>query len=505
MCLLAVAPRKAAIPHDHLVNAYDHNSDGFGIMYAKGGRVVWEKKLAGFSEFAPMWDRVPENKSVAVHFRFGTSGGKSDDTCHPFAVLTMEEHGRDLYLMHNGVLSHPFRGEAKKSDTMQFVEMLRTLLVKDPDALRNPALVALLERDIGSNKMVLLEGNGRWHYLNKEEGKTHKSGVWYSNEYSLCTVYSGHGKGKAAIDGDWDSGDYGNLKGYSSTGYWLNEKHYNYGTSTSADYTQADWFMESGTPTIWWKPQSKGYARMKRDAVTMKMVRDIGPGDYCKDFAALPAKAFRVTIKDVTKFMAGTAPLVHSIVRGESVVDATGPGTALVTVKDGMQEACERAGLPARDQVTSRCPNSNATCDEQCNYLCKKATREAADKPVVTFQKSQDAADHEGPSIPSQAGLLTNSQRADLFARHAETIDEAKAYDNAMRAAELMEAAERDREQEIEAGEEAYRRQLWSEPMLRQLSEQEMVEQIEDDPESAAIALGYALGMAWAYQEEDVA
>jgi hypothetical protein len=115
----------------------------------------------------------------------------------------------DLWLMHNGVLDHSaFPGSKKASDTMQYVAQLRAMLQGNPKLIRNAAFRAFLERDLGNpNKIVLLEGSGRWHYLNRQQGEE-IGGVWYSNRYSIEKVYSGFGKGRAASrTAAWDAWD----------------------------------------------------------------------------------------------------------------------------------------------------------------------------------------------------------------------------------------------------------------------------------------------------------
>lgn len=224
MCLIAVSPRKGLIPRDHLQNAYDHNSHGWGIMYAQDGRVHTIKERSGMNRFFHAWGRVPKNVPVAVHFRFGTSGPQCNEMCHPFPVLNKKEHGIDLYLMHNGVLSR-FNGDKTRSDTLEMVqECLTPLLCGQPSFIKNAAFEKICDAMIGSNnKLVFLDGNGHWYFVNKSAGHQDKQ-VWYSNEYSIRKVYSGFGKGKAANDTDskfnWGAYDADNYYGSWNARRW---------------------------------------------------------------------------------------------------------------------------------------------------------------------------------------------------------------------------------------------------------------------------------------------
>lgn len=237
MCNIAVAQCAGDIPRDLLQNAFDHNSDGWGIMFAQGGRVIAMKEKAGINRFFETWDKVPRGIPVATHFRFGTSGPKSDLSCHPFQVLSKDQCGMDLWVMHNGVLSQ-FSGDKERSDTMEMVEdVLSPLLKGQPGFVRHAAFAKVAEGLIGhGNKLVFLEGAGKWHFINQELG-SEINGVWYSNEYSLKPVYSGHGKGKAA----------GHYEPYKSDGFedyhkqwdeWDAQHGYNgqYGSSAGKTY-----------------------------------------------------------------------------------------------------------------------------------------------------------------------------------------------------------------------------------------------------------------------------
>src|SRR4029077_325115 len=103
MCLIAYAPKdKSQLPRAHLVNAYNRNDDAWGIMRpGADGKLFIKKDITGFQAFESHWKEVPNKTPVCVHFRFATAGSNGVEMAHPFLILTMEEHGIDLGLMHN--------------------------------------------------------------------------------------------------------------------------------------------------------------------------------------------------------------------------------------------------------------------------------------------------------------------------------------------------------------------------------------------------------------------
>lgn len=363
MCLLAVTKKRTAIPRDYLQNAYDHNSDGWGTMYAEGGRVIVRKEFSGYAAFLAHWETLPPKAKVAVHFRFGTSGGVSDNTCHPFQVLSIEHDGKDLWLMHNGVLSHGrFPGGKSESDTMQYVAGIARQLKLAPHLLYSQDWLEDQEDILGSNKMVLLEGDGRFHFLNRAEG-TQIGKTWYSNEYSLRPVFSGHGKGKAANSATQTS--------YTKSGYYSGGKYYADATS-SAVVTRpsniialADWYFDQKA-NEWWKPWATfSFVCMERNA-DGKMERKYVPKsgvDYITQDKIDAHNSYgvdvwiKVSIKDVAKFEDG-GKTHTSVIQGETVVDCRSPDdlpgrqdVALLALEDMSSEPLDRIAFDEQDAV----------------------------------------------------------------------------------------------------------------------------------------------------------
>lgn len=228
MCLVLLKPATAKVDVEkHLEGVYDGNDDGFGAMWLEDGAVRFVKAVPkNFDDVLKLWyDNKLDEKDVGVHFRFRTHGKVDDEHCHPYKILGAAEDGRDLYLMHNGVLS-PWSNRAKgdESDTELMIrEVLRPLAVKYGDLLMQDIMVPMLEKTIGSgNKFLLLDSKLGFKVINKEQGDDKKlEGCWVSNVYTFRTAWKRATGGAAGsnrrpysenpytMDGDGDGYVYG--------------------------------------------------------------------------------------------------------------------------------------------------------------------------------------------------------------------------------------------------------------------------------------------------------
>jgi hypothetical protein len=482
MCYLGVLGRRNLMDLDTLRNAFDHNSDGFGTMYAQGGKVITWKHKGPFEDFAAHWATLPDNRSVAVHFRFGTSGPSNADACHPFEVLNKERDGMDLWLMHNGVLDYrKFPGGKKNSDTMQYVARLRSMLVTNPLLIRNAAFRDLLEEELGNpNKMVLLEGNGRWHYLNKHQGEE-EGRIWHSNTYSLKKVFSGFGKGKLArcapawSEDDWDLYNTGTFCGTrNDAGHIIQAPTTLKSYSNASARDELTWALQivrfngKADEQIYWMKGYTGWLRMARNPSTGGYYRDFpkaGEARGCDIVATLPsATTIKFRPKNEAAWMRGE-PHTWTMEKGEHVPVPLTTSNAVTVVK---QTSAAGAALPSvilDESAAYLCRETNEPCVMGCTTQCTGA---GANDTGATFPQSQDATRNAARTITDTL--------AQLDAREEE-------------------------EREEEAREIAYLDQLFSEQNLRTMSYEDMLDAINDYPEEGACALGRLLNLKWAWED----
>ena len=193
MCLLINQPAAAPVlPAHWLTDFFNHNGDGVGVMYCENGSLVTEKILpASAADFIGFYEQHIAGKQCAFHLRMRTHGATDFENCHPYTVLTRAEHGIDLALMHNGILSTGNAADISKSDTWHYIaDYLRPMLANNPDFFTHPAFSALIGDHIGSsNKFILMDNKGRTVTINESAG-VYWGGVWLSNTYAWAAPAS---------------------------------------------------------------------------------------------------------------------------------------------------------------------------------------------------------------------------------------------------------------------------------------------------------------------------
>ena len=160
-------------------------------MYFKNDEVISKKTLSkSFSDVTNLiqsvFNDIDEDSKLGLHFRFATQGTKDKINCHPLTVLSKEEHGRSIKLMHNSPMLPTAIIDKDRSDTHQFVKYyLRPVLKSNPDLIYNQKWLEQLNRDVDNSRLVFADGKSKtFVYVNKKLW-TKKNKVWYSNENSF--------------------------------------------------------------------------------------------------------------------------------------------------------------------------------------------------------------------------------------------------------------------------------------------------------------------------------
>ena len=187
MCLLITQTNNSpALSDDWLNDFYSYNSDGVGVMYSLDNRLVVEKILpTSADDFVHFYRNHIEGKNCAFHLRMRTHGDTDLTNCHPYEVLSQQEHGVDMWLMHNGILSTGNASDTSKSDTWHYIrDYLRPMLAGNPAFAFTPEFRHLIGSHIGSgNKFVLMDNFGNMSTVNQKAG-VYWAGLWLSNEYA---------------------------------------------------------------------------------------------------------------------------------------------------------------------------------------------------------------------------------------------------------------------------------------------------------------------------------
>lgn len=238
MCLIAYkrANAKTTIKTDSLKTAARVNPHGWGIMYAKEGKLVIHK---GFDDsWIKLWEGIPNEYPAAIHFRYSTGGRKNRENCHPFLVHSGGKDAPAIGLMHNGIL--PYRvaqSDKDRSDTANFVQDMRPMLRKNPALLKSELFRDMLGDFIGpSNKFIFMDSAGKVFFANENKGKWlwGTKDVWVSNEYSFneahrdkpATSHPATNGGDKPATAPNTEGYYGNARGGYQGFYGFSEYDY---------------------------------------------------------------------------------------------------------------------------------------------------------------------------------------------------------------------------------------------------------------------------------------
>ncbi len=174
MCLAIYKPAGAQVTEEHLRNGFANHSDGAGFAWAADGKLHVVKGIFDVDEVVKQYELIKEYPCL-IHFRKATHGKIDKTNCHPFLF-----NDNKLALIHNGVLSIKCTIEGM-SDTLHFVKLvLEPMVQRNNVPINDGALQYLLSTSIGSDKMVIMDGDGNAYVINEDKGKW-EGGCWYSN------------------------------------------------------------------------------------------------------------------------------------------------------------------------------------------------------------------------------------------------------------------------------------------------------------------------------------
>jgi len=124
MCLIIYKPAGIAWDFQAIINGFNNNPDGAGLMFPWHDRVQIERgfwKLEGLLGYLDSNDLTAKN--AILHFRWATHGKINITNCHPFPVrrqISEKRHIKtNLAVAHNGII--PGAVKSNISDTLQFV------------------------------------------------------------------------------------------------------------------------------------------------------------------------------------------------------------------------------------------------------------------------------------------------------------------------------------------------------------------------------------------------
>lgn len=182
MCLIIYNPLGNIIPPAYIQSAFDHNPDGFGIMWAKNSTLYIEKGLFNIEKINNILASL-SGVPTAIHFRFTTRGETSDNMAHPYQILSKKFDDEDLAMMHNGTF-HFIPNDKYKSDSEIFSQHIKPIIKEiGSKSLTNHHCMEI-GKLINGNKLLFMNNQGNVAIVNDHLGHW-ENDIWYSNDYSI--------------------------------------------------------------------------------------------------------------------------------------------------------------------------------------------------------------------------------------------------------------------------------------------------------------------------------
>lgn len=186
MCVIVVKEAGVPVPKNEVLrDCFQHNGDGAGFAFARGGQVYIRKGFMTWRSFRKglRRERLTDQDSVMYHFRIATAGLKSPENTHPFPVTSSEKLlssrwiKTDCAVAHNGILYR--EGEGEKSDTFIFV---RDVLALPEAKLHVRAMDEGIIRFLADGgKFAFLYGTGECVRTGRDWDE--ENGLYFSNMY----------------------------------------------------------------------------------------------------------------------------------------------------------------------------------------------------------------------------------------------------------------------------------------------------------------------------------
>lgn len=195
MCIILSCAPYARPNRDMLLNCWDANPDGAGLMYPDGTQWVRiSKGYFDFEDYAAAIDDAPRDVPLVLHMRIGTSGGYGAGVTHPFPVfddldIIHATNSRATYaLAHNGVLSgYKTDDDLGISDTVAFVRGFVQPLANSADIVNGGGLAVsnrakkLLARASYGSRLAIMDYSGNVRLIGSG-WRTVTKGIQASND-----------------------------------------------------------------------------------------------------------------------------------------------------------------------------------------------------------------------------------------------------------------------------------------------------------------------------------
>ena len=165
MCMIISKPKGVKLNYEHLLNAADHNKDGFGVVVKQEGeKTLSLYRTKDFNQFVNYLKTV-DNLHLLIHMRAASAGDISHTNIQPFDI-------GDGYFCHNGTIFGLVEDELI-SDS----KILAGHLSKLPKGISRDTL---LELALGHDRAAIMSNDGNVTMFGKWQ---EVDGIFYSSSY----------------------------------------------------------------------------------------------------------------------------------------------------------------------------------------------------------------------------------------------------------------------------------------------------------------------------------
>lgn len=182
MCVMLLSTsRFQELPPAFWEEAVRANPHGLGLMAAGAGGARCARAMAySATSIGQLLRDIPAGRPFALHLRLATAGAVSLANAHPVRLQLGWKTAAGL--MHNGTLTQFAGRKDGKSDSVAFAqEWLAPRLRRNPGCLQETDTLAQIAELAGPvNRLILLDGMGRWSLVGEHEGFW-LGATWVSN------------------------------------------------------------------------------------------------------------------------------------------------------------------------------------------------------------------------------------------------------------------------------------------------------------------------------------
>lgn len=185
MCI-AILNKKDLLPDEVIVNSWENNSHGGGLLWVENQELKVFKELKNLDIFLSTYKRVRANTDsvILIHCRIATAGQVNESNCHPFL-----NNDKTFGFIHNGMITNLSDYNSEKSDTHKLRDIIANIkgIEISLDVFKE-IMQGTFHKTF--NKFIFLNNNNEYLIINEDSG-VWENDNWFSNTSHKRSHFSG--------------------------------------------------------------------------------------------------------------------------------------------------------------------------------------------------------------------------------------------------------------------------------------------------------------------------